>query len=243
MQPTPRPETGPAQADGQPHPPEPVRLTVHDINPSAVADPTPPARARTQRGRWGMFLVLAVCAAPVVASYLMYYVIKPQGRSNYGALITPTRAIPALQLRNLDGQTVPATQLRGQWLLVVVGPAVCEGACEKRLFIQRQLRETLGRERDRLDKLWLVTDAVEVPAALRQAISSTPPATVLRADRAALAQWLTPEVGRALEDHLYVVDPMGEWMMRFPAEADPSKIKRDLDRLMRASGGWDRPGR
>jgi hypothetical protein len=190
-----------------------------------------------------MFLVLAVCAAPVVASYLMYYVIKPQGRSNYGTLITPTRSMPALQLTTLDGKPTLAKQLSGQWLLVVVGPAVCEGACEKRLFMQRQLRETLGRDRERLDKIWLVTDSAAVPTALRQAISETPPATVLRADRAALAQWLAPEAGRALEDHLYVVDPMGEWMMRMPVDADPGKVKRDLERLMRASAGWDRAGR
>jgi hypothetical protein len=54
---------------------------------------------------------------------------------------------------------------------------------------------------------------------------------------------LAPEAGRALEDHLYVVDPMGEWMMRMPVDADPGKVKRDLERLMRASAGWDRAGR
>ncbi len=230
-----------AAADDRPL--EPLSMTVHSVNTPHGADPALPPRQRTARGRWGMFMVLAVCAAPVVASYLMYYVIKPQGRSNYGQLITPTRSMPPLQLVTLEGKASPATQLRGQWLLVAVGPAGCEGACEKRLFMQRQLRETLGRDRDRLDKLWLVTDTAEVPPALRQAIGSTPPTTVLRADRAALAQWLAPEAGRALEDHLYVVDPMGEWMMRFPVDADPSKVKRDLERLMRASAGWDRAGR
>jgi hypothetical protein len=66
---------------------------------------------------------------------------------------------------------------------------------------------------------------------------------VLRADRAALAGWLAPAPGHALEDHLYIVDPRGDWMMRAPAKADPAKLKRDLDRLLRASAGWDRAGR
>ncbi len=233
----------PRQRPQQEQQPEPLRMTVHNVNAPHGAEPALPPQQRTARGRWRMFLVLAVCAAPVVASYLMYYVIQPQGRSNYGALITPTRSMPPLKLTALDGQPLLATQLRGQWLLVVVGPAACEGACEKRLFMQRQLRETLGRDRERLDKIWLVTDTAPLPAALRQAVSLTPPATTLRVDRNALATWLVPEPGRALEDHLYVVDPMGEWMMRMPPDADPSRVKRDLERLMRASAGWDKAGR
>jgi hypothetical protein len=66
---------------------------------------------------------------------------------------------------------------------------------------------------------------------------------VLRADRARLAAWLAPAAGHALEDHLYIVDPQGDWMMRAPPDADPAKLKRDVEKLLRASAGWDRPGR
>jgi hypothetical protein len=66
---------------------------------------------------------------------------------------------------------------------------------------------------------------------------------VLRVDRAALAAWLAPAAGQALEDHLYIVDPHGDWMMRVPAEADPAKLKRDVEKLLHASAGWDRAGR
>ena len=58
-----------------------------------------------------------------------------------------------------------------------------------------------------------------------------------------LAQWLKPEAGQALSDHLYIVDPMGRWMMRTPVDPDPAKVKRDIERLLRASASWDRPGR
>ena len=57
------------------------------------------------------------------------------------------------------------------------------------------------------------------------------------------AQWLQPAPGHRLEDHLYVVDPLGHWMLRFPADIDPTRAKRDLDRLLRASSAWDQPGR
>lgn len=226
-------------------PPEPLSLSVHDVAVPDLADPELAQRRRTVQGRVKMLLVLLVCAAPVIASYFSFYVLRPQGRSNYAALIQPSRSLPALALRDLDGQPMAAASLRGQWLLLALGPARCTDACERRLYVQRQLREMLGREKDRLDKLWLVTDAGEVPALLRASLQAGGPAdvTILRADRAALAQWLEPQSGQALEDHLYLVDPMGEWMMRVPVEPDPARLKRDLERLLRASASWDRPGR
>lgn len=224
--------------------PEPLVLSVHGMQTPDLNDPGQDAQRRTTRGRLKMLLVLAVCAAPVVASYLSYFVIKPQGRTNYGTLILPTRSLPDLQLRQLGGGEVKAASLRGQWLLVAVGPSQCDAFCEKRLFIQRQLREMLGRDRDRLDKVWLVTDGgVPGEALLAATERSAVPVTTLQVSREALAQWLTPEAGQQLEDHLYLVDPLGEWMMRMPANADPARVKRDLDRVMRGSAGWDKAGR
>ena len=222
---------------------EELELTVHRMPAPNLADPAAQAGHRTARGRLKMLLLLAVCAAPVVASYVTYFVIRPSVRSNYGTLITPTRGLPNLALQRLDGSTVDAQSLKGQWLLVTVGPSACDTACDKRLFMQRQLREMLGRERERIDKVWLITDGESLSPALRAAIEAPPALTALRVDRAALARWLAPADGHALEEHLYVVDPMGEWMMRMPAQADPARVKRDLDRLLRASASWDLPGR
>ncbi len=216
---------------------------MHDVAAPDLADPGQAAARRTTAGRLRMLLVLLACAAPVIASYFTYYVIRPEGRSNYGALIQPTRPLPAAPFTGLDGRAVPSATLKGQWLLVAVGGADCRDACERRLYAQRQLREMLGRERDRLDKVWLITDDAPLRPELRAALEATPAATLLRADRAAVAAWLAPADGQRLEDHLYVVDPMGEWMLRFPAALEPQKAKRDLERLLRASSSWDQPGR
>jgi len=208
--------------------------------------PSLDVRAQTRRTRGGrvkMLLVLLVCAAPVLASYFMYFVVRPQARSNYGTLIQPTRSMPALPLRTLDGAPVSAATLKGQWLLVAIGPADCPEACQKRLFVQRQLREMLGRERDRVDKIWFVTGDAAAPAALRTALSQDPTLLPLRVPREALTAWLEPAAGAALDEHLYLVDPMGEWMMRFAPDADPARMKSDIERLLRAASSWDRAGR
>ena len=209
-----------------------------------LADSDLAMRHRTKQGRIRMLLVLAVCAAPVIASYLTYFVIRPDTRSNYGQLVVPTRSLPDdLALTRLDGTPVTPRSLHGQWLLVTVGPSTCDAACDKRLFTQRQFREMLGRERDRVDKLWLITDSAPLTPALAAAIAAKPEVTALRADPAATARWLVPAPGQALAEHLYIVDPMGELMMRLPPQPDPGKTKRDLERLLRASASWDTPGR
>jgi hypothetical protein len=223
--------------------PEPLTLTVHSLATPRLDGAADDSR-RLRGGRIKMLLVLLACAAPVIASYFTYYVIRPEGRTNHGALIQPSRAMPeALALATLTGERVAARSLHGQWLLVSVGPAACGTACEQRLYAQRQLREMLGRDAERLDKLWLVTDTAPIAEPLRRALDTAPAFNVLRADAAALAAWLEPASGQRVEDHLYVVDPMGEWMMRFPATIEPAKIKRDLSRLMRASNSWDQAGR
>lgn len=228
-----------------PEAPSPLSFTVHSMPSASDMVPEPEGAARrTSNGRLKMLLVLLVCAAPVVASYFTYFVIRPEGRTNYSDLILPVRPIPAdLPLTDLQGKSVNALALKDQWLIVVVGGGACDAECEKRLWLQRQLRETLGREKERVDKVWLIDDNASPRAETMKAIETGTPATVLRVPAAALAQWLAPATGHTLEQHLYVVDPMGNWMMRVPAEPIPAKLKGDMEKLLRASSSWDTPGR
>lgn len=217
-------------------PDEPLTLTVHSLPRADVSD----TAAMTRSGRWKMLLLLLACAAPVIASYFTYYVIRPEGRRNYGELIDPQLPLPAFTGVDANGRAVPLTQLKDQWLFISVADSACDDACQKHLYVQHQLREGLGKDKDRLDWVWLRTGAPELAEPLKKATAS---ATVLHVDEKLLATWLTPAAGQRLEDHLYVVDPIGNWMMRFPANADPKQIKRDLDRLLRASAFWDKGGR
>jgi hypothetical protein len=217
---------------------QPLGLTVHSLpSPMDVAQPL------SRRGRWKMFLILLVCAAPVVASYFTYYVIRPEGRRNFGALIEPQRPLPDIVGVTLEGQSVNLRSLKGQWLLISVASGDCNAMCQSYLYYQRQLREGLGKDKDRVDWVWLVSDLTPLSPNLLPALKQ---ATVLRVPSAELSQWLEPQPGHHLAEHLYLVDPIGNWMMRFPAGLDQQNahsVKRDLERLMRASAFWDTPGR
>ena len=192
---------------------------------------------------WVFRLVLLVCAAPVIASYLTYYVVRPQSLRSFGELILPVAAMPDLQAKDLKGQTVALSSLKKQWLLVSVAGGACPAECQQNLFLQRQTRAALGRERDRTDWVWLVTDDAPLDAALLVGLQD---AIVLRVPQAEVSQWLKPQAASKLEDHLYLVDPNGDWMMRFPAHLQidqAPKMRKDWDRLLRASVSWDKAGR
>lgn len=220
---------------------QPLGLTVHSL--PAPGDIARVDATQTRSGRWKMLLLALVCAAPVIASYFTYYVVRPEGRRNYGTLIDPQRPLPAMQATTLDGATVQMPSLKGQWLLVSVAGGSCGVPCQEHLYLQRQLRMGLGKEKDRVDWVWLVNDNAPVPVEIVPALKD---ATVLRLPQEQLQQWLEPESGKDISAHLYVVDPIGNWMMRFPAhleKKDAPKVKRDLERLLRASAFWDQPGR
>lgn len=221
---------------------DPVGLTVYDL--PAPAQAAMADASRTRGGRVRMLLVMLVCAAPILLSYFTYYVIRPQSTSSFGQLIEPQRELPALAATDLQGQPVDVQSLRGQWLFMMVAGGACDSACERMLYIQRQLHKSLGREKDKVDRVWLVPDKAAISDSLLQALQG---ATVLRVDAQALSQWLYPAQGLALTDHFFLVDPMGRWMMRFPSKQEgaeaPVKIKRDMERLLRAANSWDQAGR
>jgi hypothetical protein len=206
-----------------------------------LEDMAPPQQ--TRMGRWKMLVVLLVCAAPVVASYFTYYVVRPEGRRNFGELITPQRPLPNVVATALDGTQVNLQTLKDQWLLISVAGGACDAACARQLYLQRQLREGLGKDKDRLDWVWLMDDAAPLAPELMPALKT---ATVLRVPAKDLQAWLAPATGATLHDHLFLVDPLGNWMLRFPAQLGTEqapKAKRDLERLLRASSSWDNAGR
>ncbi|MGQ0709205.1 MAG: hypothetical protein ACT4NV_05585 [Rhodoferax sp.] len=216
---------------------EPLGLVVHSL-PAAAA----PQGAQV-RGRWKLLALMLVCSLPVIAAYFAYFVVRPQGKAALGELLSPAHAVGALQGRSLQGQERALATLQGQWLLVSVGTGGCDADCQRRLYLMRQLRATLGEARERVDTVWLLTDTQELAPELTPLLAN---AHVLRVEASALSAWLQVPAGRAWSDYLFVVDPLGNAMMRLPARfdlADAAKARRDLERLLRASVSWDGPGR
>ena len=189
-------------------------------------------KQKTQ-GRWKLFAVIAVCASPLIFSYLAYYVIKPEGRTNYGQLLDPRLyPIPKLGSVGMDGNPTELDAYKGKWLMVQADASECAEPCQKKLYDVRQLRVAQGKAMDRIERIWFVTDQRPVQTLLMRQIEGT---RMLRVQPEALKKWLPTEAGTSTADHIYLIDPLGNLMMRFPKDADPNKIKKDLSKLLRAS--------
>jgi hypothetical protein len=204
---------------------------------------TNPSKAAQNRGRWKLLMVLAVCAAPMIFAYLTYYVIKPGGRNNFGALIDPRAyPIPALGATTLDGKPAGLDAYKGKWIMLKVGPAACDTACKDQMFAIRQLRSMQGKDMERIERVWLITDAAPLETVLMRELDGM---HMLRAPAAAVARWLPLEQGATLENSIFLIDPLGNLMMRFPpvppgaTEAQQvqhyGKVKKDIGKLLKAS--------
>lgn len=186
-----------------------------------------------RRGRWKLLAVLLVCAAPIIASYLSYYVIKPSGRTNYGTLIDqPSHPMPKLSSTTLDGRPETLENYAGKWIMVKVGGATCDKACQDQLYAMRQLRTMQGKNMDRVERVWLVTDEQPIDTMLIRMYDDM---HILRVKPSELVNWLPVEQGGRLEDHIFLVDPRSNLMMRFPKNPEPRRVHKDIAKLLKAS--------
>ena len=206
-------------------------------------DQTQTNNSQRSRGRWKLLAVLAVCASPLIFSYLTYYVIKPAGRTNYGDLIDPrAHPIPVLGATSLDGKPTELDAYKGKWIMLKVGPSACARDCMDQMFAIRQVRSMTGKDMDRIERVWLVTDLEPMETMLIRELDGV---HMLRAPRAAVAKWLPLEKGATLDDSIFLIDPLGNLMMRFPPApagateaqkvAHYAKVKKDISKLLKAS--------
>lgn len=182
--------------------------------------------ARPKRSLTKLLLVILVCVAPVIASYLAYYVFPPSGRTNYGDLIEPQVTLGPL------GAGDPLGRFKGQWMLILVQDGACDEACAKRLFFLRQTHTALGRDRERANMVLLQSHGSPLPPAL---VEAHPYLTVVPVDAADITRWFPPGAEGQVIGHLYVVDPQHNLMMRYPLDPEPAPVRKDLQRLMKAS--------
>jgi cytochrome oxidase Cu insertion factor (SCO1/SenC/PrrC family) len=181
----------------------------------------------TSRSKF-LFL-MGVFMVPVVAAYLAYFGWRPAGHSNYGELL---KVAPLQQTagHTLDGTSFNLDALHGKWVMVHVGSSRCDAACAQQLYLMRQIPITQGKEQSRIERLWVVTDSGVPDAALLQA---HPGLHVWRpADAAFVAQF---PAAQNRGEHIYLVDPLGNLMLRFPAQPDAKRIMQDLKLLLKAS--------
>jgi hypothetical protein len=187
--------------------------------PSRSAGDAPRTSARNKRL---LLLLAAVAFAPIILSYLAYYAWPRDTRVNYGELLTGSA--PPIAGTREDGTPFDLTDLRGRWVVLHVGSGECTAGCTEALYASRQARTIQNAERERVVRVWLVSGG-PVPAA--GLLAEHPDLTAVRVGAA-------PALPRGA-DRIYLVDPLGNFVLAWPSKPDIKAMARDLGRLLRAS--------
>ena len=195
-----------------------------------------PAEAR-RRSRLGLVGLAALFFVPLAVSFWLYYGTdwRPSGGAQHGELIDPARPLPEVSLMRSDGTPAGADFLRGDWHLVYIGEGSCGTGCREALVKARQVRLALDKDVNRVSRVFLFAGsepdlgylAAEHPDLVAASLDDEAGQSILAA--------FPPEPLPLSAGHLYIVDPLGNLMMRYPAETPPRAILTDLERLLRLS--------
>ncbi len=176
----------------------------------------------------------AIFVLPLVLSFWMYYrdTWRPAARTNHGELIEPVRPLPKAHLREASGAAAPANLLEEKWALVYVGNGQCEEACRNALYFMRQTRLSLNNEMTRVARVFLATGTCCNRKFLEH---EHPGLIVIDATGAQARQLLDAFPQTAQLDSLFIVDPLGNLVMRYDTRQDPKGLLTDLKKLLRLS--------
>lgn len=199
-----------------------------------------------QSNRLQLWLLIALFALPPITAWLFYFNPQwlPAGRTNFGRLMEPPRAMQPYALQTTDGNPFDWHSLRDRWTLTLLAEGHCDAACIEQLIKLRQIRRAMGADRQRIERLLiLLPDAAgkrELPSLA--GLEGTRLALATAADKPGLLQQFTAP-GTNLASAVFLIDPRGDLMMAHDmAHITSKQILQDLEKLLKASQSWVKGG-
>ncbi len=205
------------------------------MNTMSEMNETFPAR----RSYLPLWILIAVFVIPYVLAAIFYTsedARKLGQATNYGELISPVIALANVEFNTLDNKILSMESLRGKWVLLTVGDSVCDEQCQKNMYYIRQARKAMAADRTRVERLFVLTDTQYLDA-FRQGLQSYSGMHVMSGPEAAnraIISTLAPG-GEDIRGRIYIIDPLGNAILMYPAGSDPDGVVHDLRRLLKVS--------
>ncbi len=187
------------------------------------------------RGRRNLVGVAALFFLPLGLAFWLYYAggWRPAGATNHGELIVPARPLEAVPFTLPDGTTsARADLLRGKWTLLYIGDGQCAAECQRALWVARQTRQLLAEDMDRVQRVFITTANCCNTAYIEREQKGL---EVVRADDPATRDFMAQFPSQDPAQSLYVVDPLGNLMMRFDSRENPKGLLSDMKKLLKLS--------
>lgn len=190
------------------------------------------------KNRKTLIITLLMFILPVVIGTTMFMTgWRPSATVNHGELIVPVRALAERELQSIEGKTVKIADLRKKWTMVYFDTSACPDECTRQLFFMRQIHLGLGKDYDRMQRVFVLNDAGSVDS-LKPRLAEYPDMLVVKSDAANILS-MRKEFGAdtdAAARYIYLVDPMGNLMMQYKPGSEPAGVRKDLERLLKYSG-------
>ena len=181
--------------------------------------------------------LFAVFFGPLFFAMWLFYVPNNwlnSSKQNHGILINPAQPLEEFELSALDGDSWNHELFQGKWTLLYIGDETCDLYCEANLFKMRQVRLTLGRDSQRVQRKYLGLHKHQSTKAIVKIFSKYPSMQVAWFDAPMIYQTL-PQLKKLPLHQIYVIDPLGNLMMWYSKDATSKGMKKDLKRLLKVS--------
>jgi cytochrome oxidase Cu insertion factor (SCO1/SenC/PrrC family) len=187
----------------------------------------------SKKNPYTIWFVVLTFVAPVVLAYLMFFFGNVSSFTNKGEILNPVVDISALKLKDEKGTLIPEKTLRFKWRLISFVGSECDESCNSRLYDSRQIHKSLAKDRHRVLRMIVHLDAPT--SALNSLIESEyPNALNVFGDDKVISSALG-ESAKIRENEIYIMDPMGNIMMRFTQDQANKDFQKDLRKLLKAS--------
>jgi cytochrome oxidase Cu insertion factor (SCO1/SenC/PrrC family) len=203
---------------------------------NAPIDTTRPA-GHPLRSRKQVYILIGVFFAPLILAFLLYYGlgVRPSGSTNKGDLIHPAVPLPEVTLPSLGDQQLPANILRGKWTMVFIGDGACDNRCREALTLMRQTRLALNDDISRVQRLFLVTGNCCDSNYLEQEQRGLLLGRIDNPQGKTLLETFPDGALAGQPGRIYLVDPLGNLMMKYEPDAPQKGLLEDLKKLLKLS--------
>ncbi len=181
--------------------------------------------------------LFAVFFGPLFFAMWLFYVPNSWLSSrtqNHGTLVVPAQPLEEFELKAIDGSSWSHEEFTGKWTLLYIGDTTCDLYCEANLFKMRQVRLTLGRDSERVQRKYLGLHTHKNTQAINELFSKYYRMQAAWFDKSVVDKAL-PQFQTLPIHQIYVIDPLGNLMMWYPKDATSKGMKKDLKRLLKVS--------
>jgi cytochrome oxidase Cu insertion factor (SCO1/SenC/PrrC family) len=199
--------------------------------------PVDPSPSRPTASRKQIWILIGAFVAPLALAFLLYYGVgvRPSGTTNKGDLIQPAVPLPEVELPGASDQKLAADALRGKWSMVFIGDGACDPRCREALTLMRQTRLALGDKMERVQRVFLITGNCCDQAYLEAEHGGLLLGRIDNSAGKTLLETFPDAAQAAGLGRIYLVDPLGNLMMKYDADAPQKGLLEDLKKLLKLS--------